>query len=80
MPRKQSPALPTRQQVLDFIATSDVPAGKREISRAFGLRGPDKIALKRLGSPADIAHGVLFFASDHAGWITGQTLAIDGGK
>ena len=38
------------------------------------------IALKRLGSPEDIAHGVLFFASDHAGWITGQTIAIDGGK
>ena len=38
------------------------------------------IALKRLGSIADIANGVLFFASDHAGWITGQTLAIDGGK
>ena len=40
----------------------------------------DNIALKRLGSPQDIANGVLFFASEHAGWITGQTLAIDGGK
>lgn len=40
----------------------------------------DRIALKRLGSPDDIAHGVLFFASDHAGWITGQVLSIDGGK
>ena len=38
------------------------------------------IALKRLGTPEDIAHGVLFLASDHAGWITGQTIAIDGGK
>ncbi len=38
------------------------------------------IALKRLGSPSDIAHGVLFFASDYAGWITGQVLSIDGGK
>lgn len=38
------------------------------------------IALKRLGTPEDIACGVVFFASDHAGWITGQTLAIDGGK
>ena len=38
------------------------------------------IALKKLGTPEDIAHGVLFFASDYAGWITGQTLAIDGGK
>ncbi len=38
------------------------------------------IALRRLGSPDDIANGVLFFASDYAGWITGQTLSIDGGK
>ncbi len=40
----------------------------------------EKIALKRLGTPQDIANGVLFFASDFAGWITGQTLSIDGGK
>jgi 3-oxoacyl-[acyl-carrier protein] reductase len=40
----------------------------------------DRIALKRLGSPADIAYGVLFFASEYAGWITGQVLSIDGGK
>jgi len=38
------------------------------------------IALKRLGTPQDIANGVLFFASDHAGWISGQTISIDGGK
>lgn len=38
------------------------------------------IALKRLGSPDDIANGVLFLASDYAGWITGQTLSIDGGR
>ncbi len=40
----------------------------------------DSIALKRLGSPEDIAHAVLFFASDYAGWITGQVLSVDGGK
>jgi 3-oxoacyl-[acyl-carrier protein] reductase len=40
----------------------------------------EHIALKRLGTPDDIANGVLFFASEHAGWITGQTLSIDGGK
>lgn len=40
----------------------------------------ENIAMKRLGAPEDIAHGVLFFASDYAGWITGQMLAIDGGK
>lgn len=40
----------------------------------------DRIALKRLGTADDIAHGVLFFASDYAQWITGQVLSIDGGK
>jgi 3-oxoacyl-[acyl-carrier protein] reductase len=38
------------------------------------------IALKRLGSPDDIANAVLFFASDYAGWISGQVLSVDGGK
>jgi ribonuclease R len=42
------PGLPGRQQILDFIASSDTPAGKREIARAFGLSGQDKIALKTL--------------------------------
>ena len=41
------------------------------------LRG---IALKRLGTAQDIAFGVLFFASRNAGWISGQTISIDGGK
>jgi 3-oxoacyl-[acyl-carrier protein] reductase len=40
----------------------------------------DRIALKRLGTPADITHAVLFFASEYAGWITGQVLAVDGGR
>jgi len=38
------------------------------------------IALRRLGTAQDIAHGVLFFASSKAGWVSGQTIAIDGGK
>ena len=45
-PRKGE--LPTREQVLDFIQTSDQAAGKREIAKAFGLKGPDKIGLKKL--------------------------------
>ena len=48
MPRKPKPGLPTRQQILDFIADSGQPAGKREIARAFGLKGNDKIGLKVL--------------------------------
>jgi ribonuclease R len=49
MPKKpKQQGLPTREAILDFIAASDQPAGKREIAKAFGLHGEDKIALKRL--------------------------------
>ena len=48
MPRNRSAGLPSRKQILDFIASSDQPAGKREIARAFGLSGQTKIELKRL--------------------------------
>jgi 3-oxoacyl-[acyl-carrier protein] reductase len=39
----------------------------------------DGIAMRRLGQPSDIANGVLFFAADESSWVTGQTIAIDGG-
>jgi len=59
------------------------PATERQWE-SYGEEGQrqlvERIALKRLGSAEDIAHGVLFFASDYAGWITGQVLSIDGGK
>ena len=38
------------------------------------------IPLKRLGSIEDIASAALFFATEQAGYITGQTLVIDGGQ
>jgi ribonuclease R len=40
--------MPTAKQVLDFIQSSDIPAGKREIAKAFGLKGQEKIKLKAL--------------------------------
>lgn len=39
---------PTKEQVLEFVRTSPVPVGKREIARAFNLRGQDRIPLKAL--------------------------------
>ena len=51
---------------------------------AMGEAGRERliqnIALKRLGSSDDIANAVMFFASEQAGWITGQVLSVDGGK
>ena len=37
------------------------------------------IPLKRGGSPEDIANACVFLASDMSGYITGQTLNVDGG-
>ncbi len=48
MPIQHAPGLPTRKQILDFIQQSAEPAGKREIARAFGLKGHEKIQLKAL--------------------------------
>ncbi|GGC20778.1 ribonuclease R [Novosphingobium marinum] len=45
---KRPEGLPTRQQILDFIAESPTSAGKREIARAFGVKGQEKIQLKAL--------------------------------
>ncbi len=38
------------------------------------------VPLGRLGTPRDVAHAVLFLASDEASYITGTTLIIDGGQ
>ncbi|HTK88901.1 MAG TPA: SDR family NAD(P)-dependent oxidoreductase [Verrucomicrobiae bacterium] len=50
---------------------------------AMGEKGQqallESIALRRLGTPEDIARAVVFFASEEAGWITGQTISVDGG-
>jgi 3-oxoacyl-[acyl-carrier protein] reductase len=39
----------------------------------------ERIPVRTLGRPGDIARGVLFFVSPAAGWVSGQTLSIDGG-
>ena len=45
---KTAGKLPSKQEILDFLATATGEAGKREIARAFGVKGGDRIALKQL--------------------------------
>lgn len=40
--------IPSKQEILDFIKSSPGRVGKRELARAFGLRGSDKIDLKAI--------------------------------
>jgi ribonuclease R len=40
--------LPSKQEILDFLQTASKQTGKREIARAFGIKGGDRIALKEL--------------------------------
>jgi 3-oxoacyl-[acyl-carrier protein] reductase len=56
------------------------------VTEGLGDLGADYLAsmeaaipLGHLGSVADIASAALFFASDEAGYVTGQTLVVDGG-
>lgn len=59
------------------------PSSQRQWE-ALGAAGQqaffNALAIKRLGRPEEIAHAVLFFASEEAGYVTGQTLSVDGGR
>ena len=38
------------------------------------------IPMRRLGTVEEIGHAALFLATDEAGYITGQTIVVDGGQ
>lgn len=54
--------------------------GLDELGADYLARMTASIPLGRLGSVADIANAALFFASDEAGYVTAQTLVVDGGQ
>src|SRR5438270_1915594 len=58
-----------------YISTDMTNALTEEIQKSI----QDKIPLKRVGRPEEIAAAVAFLASAEAGYITGQTLCVDGG-
>ena len=58
-----------------FISTAMTDA-LNEKQRAMIL---ERVPAKRLGAPADVASAVVFLASSEAGYITGQTIHVNGG-
>jgi 3-oxoacyl-[acyl-carrier protein] reductase len=58
-----------------YIATDMTAVLPEKVKEAM----VEKIPLKRIGTPQDIAAAVLFLASDDSAYITGQVLPVDGG-
>ncbi|GAA1800202.1 3-oxoacyl-ACP reductase FabG [Planosporangium flavigriseum] len=58
------------------IATEGLDGMGEDYQRSMAA----SIPLKRLGKVEDIGYAALYFASDEAGYVTGQTIVIDGGQ
>jgi 3-oxoacyl-[acyl-carrier protein] reductase len=54
--------------------------GLDELGPEYRQKMEESIPQRRLGTGADIGHAALFLATDEAGYITGQTIVIDGGQ
>jgi NAD(P)-dependent dehydrogenase (short-subunit alcohol dehydrogenase family) len=50
---------------------ADIEAARRQVI--------ERLPIGRMGTPKDIAKGIVFFVSDDAAFVTGAGLVIDGG-
>ena len=66
----------TCNAVAPGLIDTDMARKMRENTRQTLI---DSVPMKRMGTPADVARLVSFLASDAASYLTGQTIAVDGG-
>jgi 3-oxoacyl-[acyl-carrier protein] reductase len=57
-----------------------ITEGLIEMGQEYMDQMASAVPAGRLGSVADIGHAALFFATDEAAYITGQSLVVDGGQ
>jgi 3-oxoacyl-[acyl-carrier protein] reductase len=72
----------TKAVRVNTIAPSltDTPMAERLVSSdEKRSRSADRHPIKRIGTPEEMASAILYLLSDEAGWVTGQTIGVDGG-
>jgi NAD(P)-dependent dehydrogenase (short-subunit alcohol dehydrogenase family) len=63
-----------------FIQTEGTRGANEEAWKERAQKIAALAVLGRIGEPDDVANAVAFFASPESGWVTGQVLAVDGGR
>ena len=71
---------PSRVTVNAILPGNIVTEGLAELGEDYAARMAVSIPLRRLGSVDDIGYAALFLATAEAGYITGQTIVVDGGQ
>ena len=77
MAREVGAAGVTVNAIAPGLTLTEASLGLLEDAETYGV---DRGAIKRAGQPDDIVGTALFLASDQAGYLTGQTIVVDGGK
>ncbi len=66
---------------VNAVLPGNVPSeGAVDLGPEYLAQMTAAVPMKRLGTVADVGNAVAFFATDAAGYITGQTLVVDGGQ
>jgi 3-oxoacyl-[acyl-carrier protein] reductase len=65
--------------ITSIVGVTGNPGQANYAASKAGMIGMSKALAGRLGDPKDIAAGVVYLASEQAGYVTGQTLHINGG-
>ena len=73
-------ALGNGASFITFLKYLRCGAGSPTLGEAQLSQMSSFIPMSALGEPSDVAYAMLFLASDEAGYITGQTLVVDGGS
>ncbi|HQA22553.1 MAG TPA: 3-oxoacyl-ACP reductase family protein [Rhodoglobus sp.] len=77
MAREVGAAGVTVNAIAPGFTLTEASLGLLEDAETYGV---DRGTIKRAGQPDDIVGTALFLASDQAGYLTGQTIVVDGGK